>query len=341
VRNERPFLSSSTQEWLLEEQNPSVRFLTLKNLLGKKENDPDVCAARAGIMERGIVPKILELQNKNGYWVNKDDFYIRTKYRGTVWQYIILAELNADGSDKRIKKTTEYLTTISQDRQSGGFAYDGSITNGGHHSKVIPCLTGNIAWSLIRFGYLDDPRTQRAIDWITSFQRFDDGDSSPPSEWPYKNFMNCWGKHTCHMGVVKSLKALAEIPSHKRRGDVSKILERGAEFLLSHHLFKRSHDLCRVAKASWTQFGYPLLWQTDALEMLGVLTEIVSEDDRMRETFDLIHTKCNPEGRWLLDRTFNGKFQVNIERKGKPSKWITFHCLKALTHNKSLSENDS
>jgi hypothetical protein len=34
----------------------------------------------------------------------------------------------------------------------------GAKTGGGRHSEVIPCLTGNMVWSLIRFGYMDDPR---------------------------------------------------------------------------------------------------------------------------------------------------------------------------------------
>jgi hypothetical protein len=331
--------SQKTLAWLQEKENLSVRYLTLKNLLDRTEEDPEVSQAKNSIMRSGIIPKILERQHEDGTWVNTHDFYIRTKYRGTVWQYIILAELNACGDDARIKKTTEYLFSISQDRESGGFAYEGTLKNGGHHSKVIPCLTGNMVWSLIRFGNLDDPRTQKAIDWISSYQRFDDGDTNPSSEWPYEKFKNCWGKHTCHMGAVKNLKALAEIPPEKRTPEIQRTLENGAEYLLTHHLYKKSHDLNQIAKATWTQFKFPLLWQTDALEMIQVLAKIVSFDDRMKEAYDLILSKQNPEGRWLLDRTFNGKLHANIEKKGKPSKWITLNCLKVLKQHRSLSKS--
>lgn len=38
---------------------------------------------------------------------------------------------------------------------------------GGRITEVIPCLTGNMVWSLIRFGYLDDPRLQRGMrKWL-------------------------------------------------------------------------------------------------------------------------------------------------------------------------------
>jgi hypothetical protein len=50
----------------------------------------------------------------------------------------------------------------------------------------------------------------------------------------------------------------------------------------------------------------------------------------MREAVDLVVSKQDDQGRWKLERTFNGRFQVNIEQKGKPSKWITLNALKAL-----------
>lgn len=33
---------------------------------------------------------------------------------------------------------------------------------------------------------------------------------------------------------------------------------------------------------------------------------------------------------WTLEDTYNGRFQVNIEQKGKPSKWITLNALRVL-----------
>ena len=93
------------------------------DVLGKSENDPEVREAKKEIMESGVVPRILVKQSNEGYWGIPEDFYVRSKYRGTVWQLIILAELGADGNDERIKKTCEFILGNSQDRQSGGFAY--------------------------------------------------------------------------------------------------------------------------------------------------------------------------------------------------------------------------
>jgi len=328
--NWRSLLKADPIEWLLEEDNPSVRFFTLTDILERSKSDSEAAKAKEEIMETGAVPKILSKQASEGYWEDPRNFYVRGKYKGTVWQLIVLAELGADGEDERIEKACEFVLENVQDRESGGFSYLGSKAGGGEHDKVLPCLSGNMVWSLIRFGYIEDSRVQQGINWIIKYQRFDDGISEAPKGWLYDNREKCWGKHTCHMGVVKALKALAEIPTGKRSRDVKSAIEEGAEYVLKHHIHKRSHDLSRVSKAEWLQFGFPLMWDTDALEVLLILLKLGYREKRMQEAVDLVASKQDSQGRWKLERTFNGRFQVNIEQKGRPSKWITLNALRAL-----------
>jgi len=323
-------LKADPTDWLLEEDNPSVRYFCLTDILERPETDPHVRRTKDTIMEVGIVPKILAKQENGGYWGTAKDFYVRSKYKGTVWQLIILAELGAKGNDARIRKSCEFILEHSQDCESGGFSYRSAPDGGGTHSAILPCLTGNMVWSLVRFGYLEDHRVQHGIDWIVKYQRFDDGVEKAPKGWPYAKYEQCWGKHTCHMGVVKALKALAGIPPNKRSHEVQDMVAKAAEFMLEHHIHKRSHDLRRVAKAEWLQFGFPLMWQTDALEIMGILTRLGYRDKRMQEALDLVISKQDGQGRWELESTFNGRFQTNIERKGRPSKWITLNALKVL-----------
>jgi len=318
-------------EWLLEEGNPSVRYLALKGLLGRPEDDADVAAAKRGIMERGLVPRILEKQGEGGYWGRPEDFYVRSKYKGTVWTLILLAELGADGDDARIKKACEFILGASRDPESGGFAY-ANLKTGGLHNAILPCLTGNLAWGLVKFGYLEDPRVQKGIDFIVKYRRFDDGDNGPPRGWPYDKFKDCWGRHTCHMGVVKALKALAEIPAEKRSKAVNAASADGAEYGLMHHGFKRSHDLSKVSKSEWLHFSFPTMWRTDVLEILEILTKLGYRDERMREAVEVLLSKQDGQGQWAQEDTFGGRYIVNVEKKGKPSKWLT---LKALMPRKA------
>jgi hypothetical protein len=323
-------LKADPVDWLLEKDNPSVRYFALSQLLDKPESSSEVQAAKKEIMLSGVAPKILAKQNVGGYWEAPERFYT-AKYKGTVWQLIILAELGADGNDERVKKACEFILANSQDRKSGGFSAWLSVkVGGGRYSGVLPCLTGNMVWSLIRLGFLDDPRVKRGIDWIAKYQRFDDGEAYPPKIWPYEKATSCFGKHSCHMGVVKALKALAEIPAERRSKAVSDTIESGVEYMLKHHIHKRSHNLSKVSKPGWLRFGFPLMYQTDVLEILGILTKLGCKDERMQEAVDLVLSKQDKQGRWSLENTFNGRFQTNIEQKGGSSKWITLNALKAL-----------
>jgi hypothetical protein len=132
------------------------------------------------------------------------------------------------------------------------------------------------------------------------------------------------------MGVVKALKALAAIPGEQRSKGVVDTLERGVEYLLKHHIYKRSHDLSRVSKPGWLRLGFPLMYQTDVLEVLGVLTSLGCKDERMQEAVDLVVSKQDEKGMWKLESTFNGRFQTSIEQKGNSSKWVTLNALRAL-----------
>jgi hypothetical protein len=330
VSDWKSVLKADPTEWLLEKDNPSVRYFTLSQILDKPQNSPVVQAAKKEIMTTGLVSQILAKQNSGGYWEAPEKFYT-AKYKGTVWQLIILAELAADGQNTRVKKACEFILENSQDRKSGGFSAWLSVkVGGGRYSGVLPCLTGNMVWSLIRLGFLGDSRVQRGVEWIVNYQRFDDGEAYPPKVWPYEKATSCFGKHSCHMGVVKAIKALAEIPAEQRSEGVVDAIERGVEYLLKHHIYKRSHNLSKVSKPGWLRLGFPLMYQTDVLEILGILTSLGFKDERMQEAVDLVLSKQDDKGVWKLENTFNGRFQTSIEQKGDSSKWVTLNALKAL-----------
>jgi hypothetical protein len=309
--------------WLLEEDNPSARYFTLVRLLDMSEADPQVQSARDAIMEGQPVKRILSRQQPGGYWYQPEAYYISTKYKGTVWSLLLLAELGADARDERVHNACEFLLTHARDPQSGAYAY-----YGGNHNKVIPCLTGNLLWSFIRLGYLDDERIRQGLQTTAAFQRADDGGSRPPKEWPYTISDKCWGRHTCMMGPVKLLKAAAEVPASQRTPEVNAMVGICVEFLLAHHLFKRSHDLNQIANPRWTQLGFPLFWQTDVIEMLDILLRLGVSDVRMQEAIDLVLSKRDEQGRWHQENSmFQGRTLITLEKPDVPSKWVTLQAL--------------
>lgn len=322
--------SKEVINWLLEPEDALVRYAALVELLGQGENDPDVIEARKASMASLPIQKIFAKQNPDGYWYKPESFYmLGGKYKGTVWNVILLAEMGADGSNERIRKACEFLFQWSQDPRSGGFAVNGTI-NGGKHDQVISCLTGNLVWSMIRFGMISDLRVQRGIDWITTYQRADDGVRGVPKEWPY-HYQNCWGPHTCMMGVVKSLKALAEIPPEQRSPQVNNKIHQLTEFILAHRLFQSSRHPGRIAKEAWTHFGFPTFWMTDALEMLDILLKLGIHDERMLDAINLVQSKQDETGRWRQEGDYlTNRILVKFEADGESSKRITLKALKML-----------
>ena len=134
--------------WLLESdsENASIRFFTLRDLLDKPESDKEVWGAKRAIMESGPVPKILEAQESEGFWVKAGGGYA-PKYQGTVWQIILLAELGADPEDERVVLGCEYLLSNSIASNGAFSALHKPVPSG-----VIPCLNGNLIYALQKLG---------------------------------------------------------------------------------------------------------------------------------------------------------------------------------------------
>jgi hypothetical protein len=299
-------------------------------LLDRSPDHEEVRQARFDIMQTGAVPEILAKQNEDGFWGDPKKFYT-DKYKGTSWQLMVLAELGANGTSPQIARACQLILEHSQEAGSGGFAvYRSERTGGGLPGYVVPCLTGNMVWSMLRLGYQDDGRVKRGIEWIERYQRFDDGVEVAPKGWPYDKYEMCWGKHTCHLGVVKALKALSEITPERRSEATQQTIDQGVEYILKHHVYKRSHDLDSVSRQGWLRFGFPLMYQADVLEILLILARLNCRDDRMQDAVNLVVAKQDSQGRWKMENSFNGKTQVNIEKKGKPSKWLTLNSLRVL-----------
>lgn len=322
------FPKADSREWLLGDDNPSVRYLALRDLLGRTENDPEVREAKRRIMEVGVVPKVLAKQEPGGHWGAPQHFYQNSKYKGTVWNLILLAEMCADPADERIRNACEFVLRWSQHRPSGGFSYKGTDRNGGNRS-VFSCLTANMLFSLVRLGYGKDERVKMGFEWIAEHQRFDLG-PYPNREWPYQYDL-CWRNHTCRSGAVKVLKALAEVPEGERTAGMREKVKEGAEFLLAQRIFYRPPELKEISRRNWLSFGFPLMWNTDLVEILGILGRLGVRDDRMDEAVEAVLSKQGENGRWKQENHFAGRFITTVETNGKDSKWVTLNALRALT----------
>jgi hypothetical protein len=326
--------TSDLISWLLEPGDPAVRHLALRRLLDRPVDDPEVIAARAAAMAGEPIASIVAAQQPEGHWEKPGPGYA-TKYRGTVWQLIFLDQLGADPADERVRRACEYVLAHSI-APSGGFGASGAAADRPPPpASVIHCLNGNLLRALVGFGWLEDPRVQRAIEWqaraITGegVERwYASGTSGPAFACAANDDLPCgWG-------AAKALRALARIPSSARSSLVSRAIEASAAFLLSRDPAVADYPMGwgnRRPSGSWFKLGFPSGYVADVLQVLEALGELgLAGDSRLIRAYTWLRAKRATDGRWRNEYAYNGKTWVDIERQGEPSKWVTLRALAVL-----------
>jgi hypothetical protein len=316
VKDWRALLRADPIEWLLEADDPSLHYRVQTELLDLPPEDPVALDAQNKLMTGGPVAKILSKQEKGGHWGQEEHFYQRSKYKGTVWNVILLAQLGAKPGDPRIGRACDFLCRWAQ-APSGGFTYKGGSDGGVKPS--LPCLTANMVFSMTRLGFGSGPAMLRARDYIANVYVCEQG---------REQYRACPG---CRSGKVKVLMALADLPRGSRSEAEERAVASLSETVLADCL---PSDIHRTAPArpEWQQLGYPHMWDTDILEMLDVLAKLDRWDERMRPALEIILSKQDDEGHWTMERSFNKRFLTFIERDGKPSRWVTLRALTMLKH---------
>lgn len=326
-------LNGDPLPWLLEESTPAIRHLTLRQLLDRPANDPEVVAARTAAMADDPIAAILANQRPDGSWVKAGAGY-GPKYRGTVWQVVFLDQLGADGADPRVSLGCQHVLTWCP-TESGGLGISSAVERRPPPSAVVHCLSGNLIRALIGLGWLEDERVRHAIDWqarsITGedFDRYHRSGTSGPGFCCAAN-----DGLPCAWGAIKALRGLARIPAESREPHVVRAIEQGVAFLFSRDPAVADYPRpSRAARpnASWFKPGFPSGYVADVLQNLEVLCKLgYGEDPRLRHAVDWLLSKQGKDGRWKNEYAYNGKTWTDFEKQGQPSKWVTLRACTVL-----------
>jgi hypothetical protein len=316
----RRYVRGDPLSWLLEEDNPSVRYFTLRDLLHRPPDDSELVTARSNIMASRPVQEILSAQYPEGHWIKPDRGY-SPKYRATVWQLLFLAELGAT-HNRAIDRGCRVVLQKTFLLEAGLFSATKYATG------TVTCLNGNLLASLCRLGY-GDHSTVRTVSHVLAQRIVEEGFDCPA------NAMDRTRRETwlpCAWGAIKALRAYALIPEGQRSPLVQKAILRGVEFILSHDLSMGDYPSgSNKVSPLWFRLGFPLGYHSDVLEALEVLAQLGrGGDPRLQPAIEFVLNKQDSQGRWPLEHTLDRTW-TRFGKNGKPSKWVTSRALRMLS----------
>jgi hypothetical protein len=328
-------LRSDSLPWLLESDNPGVRYLALRDLLDLSPKSKKLKSARKLAHKEGPIATILSNMEVEGYWVRPGPGYTQ-KYRSTVWALILLAQLGASvNDDKRVAQGCSYL--LDHMAEGGQF----TSTTSGAPSGTVDCLQGNVLWSLMELGY-DDPRMDKACEWMA---RTVTGEGIAPMDdkeasiryYAYKvgPTFACGvnNKFPCAWGGVKVMLAFSKLPENKRTSLIKRAIKQGVDFMFSIDPATAEYPTRNGAMPSrdWWKFGFPVFYITDLLQLAEAMVALgYGNDKRLANTINLIREKQNERGQWLMDFDYAGKTWLDFGKRKEPNEWVTLRALRVL-----------
>jgi hypothetical protein len=307
-------------EWLWKSDEPWTRYRTGKDLLGLPGNNADVQQAYLALREHPLVMILIE----KGLGWGSEPFKRHNDAAYPIYAISALADFGLDRSDERIARIAgSVLEHVSDD---GGLLTKVNIpkTFGGSGEDVwtwIICDMPTLLYSLLCFGYQDEPAVKRAIALLEGLAE-DNGwrCSCHPG---LGKFRGPGGKtHPCPVVNVFALKALSCIPRLKD----SPAAALGIEMLLNH--WEKRKEIKYYLFGIGTEFRkikYPYVWY-NILHVLEVLSRfpLARSDSRYLEMLSELKAQADPDGRYTASSMYRSWNGWSFADKKTPSPWLTF-----------------
>ncbi len=215
-------------------------------------------------------------------------------------------------------------------RKAMDYLLDGCILEDGAYGVEIkgrtvflPCHAAHALRLMLWYDYANDPRARKVIDWLLSIQHQEGG-------WPCVSKVKT---HSCFWATADVLQAFCDLPS-EWTPEIEESRQRAVELFLESGLYKHHREWGKPSPR-WFKFGFPMHWEADVLQVLGLVAPYVSPDDeRIQEGLRIVLSKQDKKGRWPCEvhpkgGKWVGRF-VELEEIGQPSKWVTLHALRML-----------
>ena len=300
--------------WLLD-GDPAIRWQTRGDLLGASAEE--VASERARVEREGWGARLLAAQGDDGLWEGGAGF--PASYRGgepgqpwtaTMHSLHTLQLLGLDPASGSARRTIGLVAANCRWEHDGQRYFDG---------EVEPCINGRTIEAGVYFGVDVAPIVERIL-----------AERLPDGGW------NCDAERgSVRSSVDTTINVLDGLLAFERTtgasAEVRGARRSGEEYLLARSLFRRA-TTGEVINPGYLEFAFPFYWHYDVLRALDYFRASGNRPDpRMGEAVDLVRTKRQADGRWLLDRIHPGRVHFHLEEPvGTASRWNTLRALRVL-----------
>jgi len=302
-------------DWLLD-SDPALRWQVLRDL---SEGPPEVVAAeRARVATEGWGARLLALRGDDGQWAGgacfpadfRGSFSQGQPWTATLPTMTLLRHLGIDPNAQPVRETVALVRDHSRWEHAGQPFFAG---------EVEPCINGRTVAIGAYFGVDVDSIVARLL-----------GEQLADGGW------NCETENGSVRGsFATTICVLEGLLEHERAtGGSAKAVSarrRGEEYLLDRRLFRRL-TTGDVVDPDWLRFSFPTWWHYDVLRALDYFRAAGdAPDPQLAEAIDLLRSKQQPDGSWLLEDTHPGAVHFWMEDGDEqPSRWNTLRALRVL-----------
>jgi hypothetical protein len=310
----RQVVPAGVVDWLLD-SDPAIRWQAMRDLTDAPAQA--VAAERARVATEGWGARLLDARDEDGQWMAGAYFPGRGErpedgsqpWTATLPAMMLLHDFGLDPADAAARGMTSLVAANCR------WEYDGSPFFVG---EVEPCINGRAVTLGAYFGADVDGIVTRLLA-----DQLDDGG------W------NCWAEDGAVVSSFDSticvLEGLLEYEWATGGSPALTAARRGGEaYLLERSLFRR-RSTGEVPVEAWREFSFPTRWHYDVLRGLDHFRRADVRDPRLGEAVELVRSKRQADGTWLLENTHPGEVHFPLEDgDGRPSRWNTLRASRVL-----------
>lgn len=307
---------------LLADRSPCLRYLVLRDLLGNRDEASELEALRD---TDPIVKDLVGLQSGDGSWSRGSisGNAPAGKIQITSQALTRLGYLGYGPEYQPVRRGAEYLFTQQLDDGSWPLGNVAADVDGGQVYDVMSLQTSLLLRGLAECGYAEDPRAERAYDWLME-QRLDDG------AWPTGKAKGVYGyvagyrrlahsRWGCRSNTTSAQVCLSLHPTRRRSPEAGRALDLllGRETRERHHM---GYDVARTIGAEASTGFLTYYARFDVAQILGLCSRIGAtvEDPRVGDLVDHVTGLQGPYGLW------------EYTEKPQASRWVTYDLLRSL-----------